>query len=154
MQPGTDQDQIVDMVCVKILKREGSSFLNEDFMKSVIELYRMRTGQVPIIVIEASQRSLNKSPAYLTSAARKLVDNFGLNVLIDCSENELPNEMKTGREVMIRLEPITDDMMRQLPEFKELDDLLNKKDNLDVLLAICGGVPLLLTKPKHYIKLK
>jgi hypothetical protein len=134
----------MDKVCFKITNRPGSFDANSEFIKEVVEKYRSLTNKVPIIIIQATQRPLNEKPAELTAAARILVDDFGLNVLIDCSENAFPDNPRTGREFMIDLEPMSWDMMRQLPEFQDLLKFLKTQGNEEVVLAICGGVPLLL----------
>jgi hypothetical protein len=46
------------------------------------------------------------------------------------------------------------DMMRQLPEFKNLLECLKTQGNEEVVLAICGGVPLLLKELNKIIKIK
>ena len=121
-------------------------------MKEIIDLYRLRTGKVPVIIIQADQRPLSKEHAQLSAAARVLVDDFGLNVFIHCSENSFPDDLRNGREFMIELEPMSLEMMRQLPEFKDLFELLKTQSNEEVVLAICGGVPLLLKQLNDIIK--
>lgn len=143
MQPGLKIDEILDMVCHEITNCKGSYYVNEEFMKKVIELYHSRTGNDPVIIIKADERLENEEPAQLSAAARVLVDEFGLNVLIDCGENAFPDKLRTHREIMIELEPMSSDMMRQLPEFKDLFKTLKSQGNEEVVLAICGGVPLL-----------
>jgi len=113
-------------------------------MKEVIDLYRYRTGKDPVVIIKADERLENQEPAQLSSASRVLVDKFGLNVLIDCGENAFPDKLRTHREIMIELEPMSSDMMRQLPEFKDLFKTLKSQGNEEIVLAICGGVPLIL----------
>jgi hypothetical protein len=73
----------MDQVCFKITNRPGSFHTNKEFMKEVIDKYRSLTNKVPVIIIQASQRPLNKEPAHLSAAARILADQFGLNVLIN-----------------------------------------------------------------------
>lgn len=153
MQPGTTQDEIKDKVCFKITNRPGSFDANSEFMKEVIEKYRSRTGKVPVIIIQAAQRPRNKEPAQLTAAARDLVDEFGLNVFIDCSENAFPDS-RTDREFMIELEPMNWDMMRQIPEFKDLLGFLKTQGDEEVVLAIFGGVPLHLSNLNDMINEK
>jgi hypothetical protein len=148
------KNEILDMVCHKITNRSGSFTENEEFMKEVVDKYCSRTGKIPVIIIQADQRPPNEKPAHLTAAARVLADKFGLNVFIDCSENAFPDKSRTGREIMIELEPMSSDMMRQLPEFKDLLEFLKTQDNEEVVLAICGGVPLLLKDLNDIIKIK
>ena len=53
---------------------------------------------------------------------------------------------------MIELEPMSSDMMRQLPEFKDLFKLLKSQGNEEVVLAVCGGVPLILKQLNNKIE--
>ena len=154
VRPGLIKDDIMDKVCHKITNRQGTFSQNSEFMKEVVDLYRSRTGKVPVIIIQADQRPLNEKPAQLTAAARNLVDDFGLNVFIDCSENAFPDNPRTGREFMIELEPMSWDMMRQLPEFKDLLKFLETQGDEEVVLAIFGGVPLLLSDLNDVINSK
>ena len=145
-------DKILDKVGHKITNRKGSYIENKKFMKEIIDLYRYRTGKDPVIIIKAGELLENQEPAQLSTAARVLVDEFGLNVLIDCGENAFPEELRTHRELMIELEPMNSDMMRQLPEFKDLFKLLKSQGNEEVVLAICGGVPLILKQLNNKIE--
>ena len=154
MQHGRTQDEIMNMVCSKITNRKGSFIENKEFMKEVVDKYRLRTGKVPVIIIEASQRPLNKKPANLTTAARKLSEDFPLNVFIACQENAYPNNLRIGREFMIQLEPMSWDMMRQLPEFKDLLKFLKTQGNEEVVLAVCGGAPHLLNNLNNMINFR
>ena len=67
MQPGLTIDEILHMVCHEITNRKGSYIENEEFMKEVIDLYRYRTGKVPVIIIQADQCLENQEPAKLVS---------------------------------------------------------------------------------------
>lgn len=154
VQPGTSQDEIMNAVCAEITSREGSYSSNKEFMKKVVDAYHSQTGKVPVIIIQASQRPLNKEPAELSAAARVLVDKFGLNVFIDCSENAFPDNPKTGREFMIVLEPMSWDMMRELPDFKNLSKMLKTQNNEEIVLAVCGGAPLLLSDLNYLINFR
>jgi hypothetical protein len=44
------------------------------------------------------------------------------------------------------MKPMSDDMMRQLPQFKKLLDYLVETGNEKVVLAVCNGAPQLLEK--------
>ena len=81
VQIGSSKDEILDRVCHKITNRKGSYMWNREFMKEVIGLYRSNTGKVPVVIIQA-----NECSPELSAAACNLVDDFGLNVLIDCCE--------------------------------------------------------------------
>lgn len=152
IRPGADEDEILSDVCHKITDRSGSFNDNRDFMKSVIDLYRWHTGKMPIIIFRTYRCFDNEAPAHLTAAAQTLVADFGLNVLIDSSENDLDN-LNRIRNVVIELEPMSDEMMRNLPEFSGLFEILKRQGNEEVVLAVCGGSPPLLDKLNQEIKL-
>ena len=140
------KDEILDRVCHEITNRKGSYIENEEFMKEVIDLYRYRTGKVPVIIIQADHRLENQEPAEISESARFLADEFRLNVFIDCGENAFPDKLKTNREILIELEPMNSDMMRQIPQFKELFKLLKTQGNEEIVLAVFGVVPILLSQ--------
>jgi hypothetical protein len=142
VRPGINSDVILDMVLIGI---NGTLINSTRRALEVIELYKtVSGGQVPTIIIPALQRLTDEKPAELTAAARELTDHFGLNVLIDASENAIPTRALSRREDILHVTPMTDAMMRQLPEFKNLLDYLVKTGNEEVVLAVCNCKPILL----------
>lgn len=151
VSPGTSQDEILNRVCVKITGIEGSLSKHEESMKRVVSFYKLYTGRVPIVIIPAAERDRNKDPAELTAAARSLVEEYGLIVLIDCSENALP-ELLSGREIILNIEPMSDTMMRKLPGFDEVFSCLREQGNEDVVMRLCTGRPIVLEQLKNLLK--
>jgi hypothetical protein len=75
-------------------------------------------GASPIVIISADQRPYSKEPAQLTAAGRSLTAN-GLNVLIDASENAMPDVL-SGRELILEIREFSDPEMILLPQYKAL----------------------------------
>jgi NAD(P)-dependent dehydrogenase (short-subunit alcohol dehydrogenase family) len=127
VSPGTTEKDIVEQVCEEI----NGSFVNnhKESAKSIIEAYTtISGGQAPILIIQASMRDDEEQPAALTASGRTLTEDFKLNVLIDAAENAMPNKL-TLREHIREMTPMTDEMIRQLPQFTQLFEYLNAKKN-------------------------
>jgi hypothetical protein len=121
--------------------------------RNVIREYKsISGGRSPIVIISAAQRSVNKEPAELTAAGRDLVSN-GLNVLIDASENAMP-EVLSGREIILEIKLFDHLTMKKLTQFESLFKFLKTAGNEDLILALCGGCPLLLKRLNSAVKLK
>ena len=146
MKPGTRRDEIIENVLAKITGRDSYTKDLKEFAKKVIDAYSSSTGKVPVIIIRSSEGFRIYDLVNLTEASRVLVDDFGLNVFIDSCENAFPDEPRTGHEFMIELERMSWDMMRQLPDFKDLFEMLKTQGNEEVVLAICAGELLLLNE--------
>jgi hypothetical protein len=147
--PGTNANVIIKEVLSGI---NGTLSNSAERALKVIESYKKITdGKVPIIIIPAYERLSNQNPAELTAAGRVLTDRYGLNVLIDASENAMPHVL-SGREEVLKMKPMEDSMMLKLPQFKELFDYLTKTGNDKVILAVCSGKPLLINSLNLLIK--
>lgn len=138
IETGTRQTELLNTICKLITGLEGTYDTNKDAMHVVTQLYKEKNKRPLIVILQACP--VNKEPAQLTAAARVLADSFGINVIIDCSESTV----LTGREDVLNLEPMSMEMMFQLPHFIEIADELEKQGNVDIVLAVCGGRPLLL----------
>jgi hypothetical protein len=140
--PGTTEEEIVRRACQKI---NGLPTNDTKRAKSIIEAYKsISGGQAPILIIPATRRLVHEHPAKLSDAGQTLSEDYKLNVLIDAEENAMPVKAElTLREDIREMEPMTDDMIRQLPQFKELFEYLNEKKNDQVVLAVCNGCPAL-----------
>ena len=142
--PKTSLDDILDGVCREITGRPGPYFKNKQFMKKVVDKYIEINKRSPIIILKASEREINEpSPHDLSLAARILSTEFSLNVLIDCQENALLVR-ENAYETVLEMEPMSNEMMRKLPKFQSLFEMLKSQGNEEVVLAVCGGVPVLL----------
>jgi hypothetical protein len=140
--PDTSQDEIIKRVCAKI-NVHGQLEDTEERALSIIEAYKtISGGQTPILIIPASPRLIDEKPAKLSDAGRVLTKTFKLNVLIDASENAMPSALEvTPREEILEMKPMTDEIMRKLPQFEQLFEYLNETKNDQVVLAVCNGSP-------------
>lgn len=153
VKPGTSSDEILDDVCCKITGlRNGSWKKNEDSMKKVISWIQTFTGRSPVIIIPAGQRFEGNIAAGLTEAARILTTDYELNVVIDSAENALPTTL-SGREFMIEMKPMTNEMMRKLPGFEDVFETLKKQGNEDIVMRLCAGRPIVLKQFKSKLEL-
>ena len=101
------------------------------------------------MVIRVPERQAGQSFADVTSSVRALADDFGLRVVVDGSPNSLPPELlATKRETVIAVEPLSQEQVESIPEFKDFIDFL-KSHNLDEpVWKVLGG------SPADYLKLK
>lgn len=141
--PATDQDKILDEVSYRITGLVGSWERNKNAIAIITKMYQEKNQRRLMVIIHASERPSHKDPASLTAAARILADSFGLAVIIDCPESACPSTF-TGRERLLNFKQMSYETMRKLPEYQAISDELEKQDNADIVLAVCGGNPLLL----------
>jgi hypothetical protein len=88
----------------------------------------------------------NGKYAEVSSAARNLTA-LGLRVLIDGSTNSVPLEaLSSKREILLNLEPMTQETMGKIGEYSEVIEILKKYDVFDIVWAVIGGVPADFTK--------
>jgi hypothetical protein len=147
---GTDMNMIVDLVLKAIAGHTVAP--DEDLSsaaKRVIACYKYLFPNKPpyLVVMQANQTNIGDKPSDILQAARKLTEAYDLRVIIDCSDNSLPEKI-TGREDNFELLPMTDELMKKLSTFTELIKELEKYQALDVVLAVCAGRPILLKKLK------
>jgi hypothetical protein len=156
IQPGTNKDVIMNMVFEQIngplWNIKDKDVQKENRALEIIEAFKkISGGQAPILIITAEEQHPSDDHAALTASGRTLSEHFYLNVVIDAAENALPSKL-TGRERILEMKPMTDSMMRQLPQFKKLLDYLVSTGNDKIVLVVCGGCPLLLSKLKGKVK--
>lgn len=109
--------------------------------RRVLFWYGLFLRAPPIVILRVAERMDLDNYAEVPSAARELA-HLGLRVLIDGSTNSLPIEtLNTKREVVMDLEPMTKEVICNIPEYQELLEELRKNDLFDVVWAIIGGVP-------------
>jgi hypothetical protein len=141
VQHGTGQNEIINRVCIEINGKLGE---DEKRAKSIIEAYKsISGGQAPILIIPAGMRYINDKPAALTDSGRILTEEYKLNVIIDACENAMSDQL-TLREDILYMKPMTDELMRKLPQFEKLFHRLNETQNDQVVLAVSNGCPALL----------
>lgn len=144
VRPGTTQDEILDEVSYRITGLNVGWKQNADDVAKVSEKFKEDNKKCPLIVlIQASERPVNDKAAELTAAARILADLFGLAVIIDCCENACPPTL-TGREILVNFEPMSFEQMQKLTNDHKISKELEREGNTEIVLAVCGGRPLLL----------
>jgi hypothetical protein len=151
---GTSSSEILNKVCYQINGLNGDWKDNQHITKRVLQKYLAKYGRMPIVLISAEMRDINMKPAQLTQASRHLVEMFNLHVIIDCSENALPAREITPRQEVIEVQPLNDEVMKKLPQFEKIKEMMLEKENdkgkweeiAKVVLAVCGGVPLILNE--------
>jgi hypothetical protein len=146
------KDVIVKKVLQEIIgplwKKEESEFQNKKRALDVIKAYQnISEGQSPIVIIEAyaDVYTTESEQVALTTSGSSLSEEFHLNVVIEATQYSLPDNLK-GLEDILVIKPMTDSMMRQLPEFIKLSDYLVSTGNDKIVLSVCGGCPLLLKR--------
>ena len=100
------------------------------------------------IVLHAAEREPTQQFADLDSAARALTYDFGMRVVIDTSDNSLPEFAKgTKREEVIEVPLMPRSVVEEMPKLQDLHAALKAADLADVVWACVGG------NPADYLKL-
>jgi hypothetical protein len=95
-----------------------------------------------IVVLQAAERKPTQAFADLDSAARALTHDFPVRVVIDASDNSLPEDgKKTMREKVIEVGPMSRSVLESVPDLAELLSALKAADLADVVWECVGGVP-------------
>ncbi len=80
---GEPESMIIDKVLKSLTRTKFSFFDPQSSAKRVIFFYKLMTlGRTPVIVLNCSERTLNKGYAELTGAVRTLTDDFKLRVIV------------------------------------------------------------------------
>ena len=142
-QSGADKDDITASVHKLITGTYSLAFI--DLSKStrrVLFWYNLISKKAPIVVIRVPERVGNANYADTPSAVRCLADEFGLRVVVDGSPNSLPPELlRTNREIIINVEPMSRTLLEGIPEFREFVDFLKKHNLDDAVWKVVGGCP-------------
>ena len=109
----------------------------------VLFWFRLFTfGRSPIVVINATERSIGQEFAALTSAVRTLVDKYQLRVVVDGSRNSLDESiLRTTRERVIHIKPMTREMIQQIGQLEDLFRYTKETGLNDVVFSVLGGIP-------------
>ncbi len=98
--------------------------------------------QPATVVLQAAERTSMKQFADLDSSARMLTVRYGARVLIDASNNSLPDAATaTKREDVLEVEPMRRELLEQVPELQPLHKALKKADLADAVWLCVGGNP-------------
>jgi hypothetical protein len=111
--------------------------------RRVIFWHRIFTlGRPPILVINVAERELGQKCAPLVSVVRDLVENYKLRVVVEGSQNSLSQTLlRTMRQIIIDIDPMTKEMIWQLSHLKDLFKHINETKLGDIVFAVLGGIP-------------
>jgi hypothetical protein len=110
--------------------------------RRVLFWHNLISKKAPIVVIRVPERLAGEPYADLPAAVRCLADEFGLRVVVDGSPNSLPPELlRTNREIIINVEPMSRTLLEGIPEFREFVDFLKKHNLDDAVWKVVGGCP-------------
>ena len=92
----------------------------------------------PLVILNLRERS-----SRIEEAARILSYTHELRVLVDSSNNTLPNELflRTQRARFVDVDEMDQATVESIPEFTVLITSLREADLADVVYHIIGGVP-------------
>ena len=127
----------------KAITRSNISFLDHSGGAwRVLWWHHFFFRQPATVVLRAAERSPDEPFAALHGAARALTHDFGARVLIDASNNSLPDAATaTKREKMVELEPMQRELLEKLPELQLLHEALKEANLADVVWMCVGGNP-------------
>jgi hypothetical protein len=155
VSPGMRSEEIIQKIYRSI---SGVNLNLKDYSYSarrVIFWYRFIFHRPPIVVISATERDTKQLYSEIRSATLVLT-SMSLRVCIDTSSDN-PTPATTDSfyaQVNYEMEPMSNAEMLNLPQCKDLWNMLKRKGNADVVLAVCGGVPGLLVKLNCLLNLK
>jgi hypothetical protein len=114
--------------------------LSFKFIFRVIFSCRLFTvGRSPIAVINAAERKVVQDYAGFTEAVRTLVDDYKLRVVVDGSPNYLDETLlRTERERVIDIKPLTSEMIWQLEQLQEFFKYDKDAGLEDTVFAVLG----------------
>jgi hypothetical protein len=140
--PGTPHDKIKSDA-FKAITRSNISFLDHTASaRRVLWWHHFFFRQPATVVLRAAERSSDEPFAALHGAARSLTHDFGVRVLIDASNNSLPDAATaTKREDILDVEPMQRELLEELPELQPLHEALKKANLADVVWMCVGGNP-------------
>ena len=127
----------------KAITRSNISFLDHSGgARRVLWWHHFFFRQPATVVLRAAERSPEEPFAALHGAARALTHDFGARVLIDASNNSLPDAASaTKREDILVVEPMQRELLEELPELQLLLEALKEANLADVVWMCVGGNP-------------
>ncbi len=147
--PGTSHNAILVDVFTAITNINPRAIEPSASARRVLWWHRLIFRTPVTVVLRGVERKPAETFAALDSAAKAMTHDFGLRVVIDASDNSLPeNAKKTMREEAIEVGPMSRAVLESVPELAELLSALKAADLADVVWECVGGVP------AKYIQLK
>ena len=148
VQPGKSHDDIKANVFTAITRCNPRTVELSASARRVAWWHRFIFRTPVTIVLHAAERKPTQQFADLDSAARVLTYDFGMRVVIDASDNSLPEFAKaTKREEVIEVPLMPRSVVEEMPKLQDLHAALKAADLADVVWACVGG------NPADYLKL-
>jgi hypothetical protein len=84
----------------------------------------------------------NEPYASVPAAVRQLVEVYGVKVIVDGCPNSVPPELlRTNRECVVNVEPMSREQLESIPEFREFVEFLKNHKLDDAVWKVVGGCP-------------
>jgi hypothetical protein len=148
VQPGKSHDDIKANVFTAVTRCNPRTVELSASARRVAWWHRFIFRTPVTIVLHAAERKPTQQFADLDSAARALTYDFGMRVVIDASDNSLPEFAKaTKREEVIEVPLMPRSVVEEIPKLQDLHAALKAADLADVVWACVGG------NPADYLKL-
>ena len=127
----------------KAVTRSNTSFLDHSASaRRVLWWHHVFFRQPVTVVLRAAERKPTQQFADLDSSARVLTYDYGARVLIDASNNSLPDAATaTKREDVLEVEPMQRELLEALPKLQPLHGALKSAALADVVWLCVGGNP-------------
>ena len=139
---GTSEEKILADT-FKAITRSNTSFLDHSASaRRVLWWHHFLFRQPATVVLRAAERKPTQQFADLDSSARALTYDYGARVLIDASNNSLPDAATaTKREDVLEVEPMQRELLEALPKLQSLHVALKSANLADVVWMCVGGNP-------------
>ena len=148
VEPGATQKEIMNDAFVAITRSDYNLLQHRHGAFRVLWWHNVLFRTPATVVLRAAERKPSETFAALDSAARALTQEYGAHVVIDASNNSMPEAaVATKREKVLEIEPMPRSLLQQLPELLPLHDALKTVGLADVVWAVVGG------NPADYLKL-
>ena len=139
---GTSEKEILKDAFSAITRSKISFLDYSDSARRVLWWHQFFFRQPATVLLQAAERNSDGPFAAIHSTARALTQNYGARVIIDASNNSLPNEATaTKRENLLEVEPMRRELLEQLPDLQLLLKVLKKADLDDIVWMCVGGNP-------------
>lgn len=141
--PSMSPDIIIELACRQVTRVNISGFSKES-ARRVAFWHRIFFRRPPVVVIRV-QEILHGNKLVELGQTAQVLSGLGLRVCIDCSNNAYTDPL-TMREEFCDIGWMSDEIIKQIPEYGYISGQIKNPETLQVFLAVCGGSPLLLLK--------
>lgn len=140
--PGTREEKILADTFKAVARSNGRFLDHSGSAKRVLWWHSVLFREPATVVLQASERGPTEAFAALHAAARTLTFKYGARVLIDASNNSLPEAaVATKRERVLYLDPVQRDKLEEFPMLLPLHNALKEAEMADVVWMCVGGNP-------------